>query len=96
MFVGWKTDRPDVAALANIEDLVRHRYALSASDLVIVSEDRSRQPGVPETAVTALFWADGARHRLRVFKPARDVIERDLPEPWLRGALIDDGEADCC
>ncbi len=43
------------------------------------------------------FWADAqVRYRYRVFKPAREVCEGDLPVRWLKPSLLDDGDADCC
>jgi hypothetical protein len=96
MFVRWNSVRPDVAELERVEALVRDRFTLGSGELVIVSEDELRDKGLPKAATTALFWAGGARHRIRVFKPAAEVTERDLPATWLRAALLDDGAAECC
>ena len=64
---------------------------------MLVTEEPSRVPGVAGPMTTILFWSGGGeRHRIRVFKPVREIGERDLPENWLRGALLDEGEGDCC
>jgi nitrate reductase delta subunit len=45
------------------------------------------------------FWDEKAvRHRFKLFKPAAEVQESDLPPRWYLNALIDSDEAgcDCC
>lgn len=92
--------KPVQAALADldrIESLVRDRFALGEDQIVLISQEQLRQPGVPPVATTILFWDDaGQRHRLRLFAPCAEVRADDLPPPWLRLALRDDGVADCC
>ena len=54
-------------------------------------------PGLPERMTTILFWtARTDRHRIRIFKPAAEIGAGDLPQAYLRRALVDDGEGDCC
>ena len=97
MFRSQVSSPSELAALGRVEVLVRQRYGLGEDQLVLVSEEPGREPGMPGAATTILFWAeDGVRRRIRLFKPARDVRAADLPPRWLNGALRDDGEADCC
>jgi hypothetical protein len=88
---------PDVTELDRVERLVRVTYAVKDDDIVLVSEEPGRQTGLPERLTTILFWIGSeARHRLRIFKPVAEVGETDLPAGWLRAALRDEGEGDCC
>lgn len=96
MFARLKTTGPDIAALRAVERVVQARFGLSESDLVLVREEPGRGPGDPEVMTTILFWHGGERHRIRLFKPVSEIAESDLPARWLRAALRDDGEADCC
>lgn len=87
----------DPDALDRVEALVRARYRVAEEDIVLVSEEPGRAPGLPPRMTTILFWQGReARHRLRVFKPAAEVAAADLPEGWLKKALLDEGEGDCC
>lgn len=86
-----------VADLARVEAAVRERFGLDRDRLVLVTEERARPPDLPQSATTVLFWtAAGLRHRLRIFKPAAAIAPADLPPVWLRGALVDEGDNDCC
>ncbi len=86
-----------LADLERIEAWTRERFALAATDIVLVSEQDNRLPGFPACETVITFWADAqVRYRYRVFKPARDVCEGDLPVRWLKPSLLDDGDADCC
>ncbi len=92
-----KRAAPDLAELDRIETLVRTRYALPDDALVLVTEEEGALPGEPPRSTTVLFWTDRTtRHRLRVFRPAAEVGAADLPPGWLRGALRDMGDIDCC
>lgn len=96
MFRRLKSAAPELGALERAEALVRARFAVPEGELVLVSEEPSRLPGQPGVTTTALFWKDGERYRLRLFKPVAEVTGEDLPPRWLAGALRDEGEADCC
>lgn len=82
--------------LDRIEAIVRDRFALTASELVLVTEDPGLVPGHPPRLVTIRFWKDRVRYRFRIFKPAAGVGQDDMPAAWLLRALIDDGDPDCC
>ena len=93
--LGGKPD--NVIHLDRIETLVRHRFALPASQIVLVSEELCTTPGFPPCDTTVRFWTNrDTRYRLRIFKPAAEIGAPDLPVAWLLPSLIDDGEPDCC
>ena len=69
----------------------------AADQIVLVSEEASGVPGFPARDTTVRFWTDrDTRYRLRIFKPAAEISETDLPVIWLLPSLIDDGDPDCC
>jgi hypothetical protein len=97
MFARRKVSGSCVRDLERIEDLVRSRFAVGDDQIVLVSEDDTQIDGAPERMTTVLFWTAGdLRHKVRIFKAADQIAEADLPPGWLRGALLDDGDADCC
>lgn len=97
MFLSRAAPRPDPAALARVEALVRARFDVAEDDIVLVTEEPGREPGLPERMTTILFWtARTDRHRIRIFKPAAEIGADDLPQAYLRRAFVDDGEGDCC
>jgi len=97
MFARRAAAAADVEALERVEAMVRARFGLDATALVLVSDDPTDLPDGPPRATTILFWtARDARFRLRVFRPAEQVTTDDLPPRWCRGALADTGDADCC
>lgn len=89
--------KAEASDLERVEALVRARFGVGADDLVLVSEETGRQPGLPGRMTTVLFWRGREdRHRLRIFKPVAEIDAGDLPSGWLRGALVDEGDGDCC
>ncbi|HSM39508.1 MAG TPA: hypothetical protein VK862_02060 [Afifellaceae bacterium] len=87
----------DFLHLDRIERWTRSRFSLADEHIVVVSVDASGIPGFPEKDTTVRFWTDRTtRYRFRIFKPASEVVEADLPEHWLMPGLIDDGDPDCC
>jgi len=97
VFANVTSVQPDPAALERVEELVRARYRIGADQIVLVSQEPGRAPGLPDHVTTILFWdGPGTRHRLRVFRPVADIAMSDLPAAWLRGTLRDEGGDDCC
>lgn len=97
MFSRRKAGRDTLAHLDRIEAWVRDRFGVPDDQIVLVSEEEGRVPGFPPRLTTVLFWMGrDDRYRFRVFKPAAEVERSDLPLAWLRPALVDDGDADCC
>ena len=97
MFAYRKTYQSNVAELERIECDVRRLFSLDDDQIVLVAEEVPRLSEGPQLMTTILFWnGRDARHKVRIFKPVADVTVADLPPAWLQGALLDDGDADCC
>ena len=82
--------------ITRIEGLVRDRFRISLTDIVLVSQDRGTKSGFPPLEINVIFWKGEKPYRLKIFAPAAQVTERDLPVDWLLPVLEDTGEADCC
>ncbi len=77
----------------------RERFALREDETIFVSEVACGLPGCPPLETVVAFWtADGTRHHFKVFKPAAEVAEADLPFSWMKDALAvpEDWECGCC
>tara|TARA_R110000787_G_scaffold115143_2_gene225061 strand:- start:1812 stop:2102 length:291 start_codon:yes stop_codon:yes gene_type:complete len=85
-----------LADLARLEGLVRGRFRVPETEIVLVSEDAGARPGFPARETNVIFWKDAKRYRLKIFSPVSDVTDADLPVGWLLPSLIDNGDADCC
>jgi hypothetical protein len=85
-------------ALERLKAWTRERFALGDGDTVMVAEVERSLPGFPPRETQVGFWtADGTRHHYRVFKPAAEVVQADLPPAWMKRALADDGfDCECC
>lgn len=87
------------AALRQIKHWARARFSLGEDDLVIVTQEEVRLPGVPPLQTLIVFQcADGLKRHWRIFKPAVDVSEDDLPPGWMKDALItpEGFQCSCC
>ncbi|HUP29667.1 MAG TPA: hypothetical protein VM122_05800 [Usitatibacter sp.] len=87
-----------VEALEQVKQWTRERFALDEAETVMVAEVGGTLPGFPPRETQVGFWtADGTRHHFRVFKPAVEVAEADLPPAWMKKALAGDGfDCECC
>jgi hypothetical protein len=87
----------DGAALDRVRDWTRDRFKL-ADETVMVSEIACAVPGCPPIETHVVFWTERGRHHFKVFKPLADVIEDDLPPPFMKNALIalEGIDCDCC
>jgi hypothetical protein len=75
-------------ALEQIEKWTRTRFSLPPAAAVVVTELACTVPGCPPVETVVGFWTeDERRHHFKVFKPAADVAEADLPPYWLKDAL---------
>lgn len=86
-------------AVERLKDWTRERFKLDEDDTIVVSEIARALPGCPPLETVFAFWtADGTRHHFKVFKPAVDVLEDDLPPAWLKESLaLSEGvECACC
>ena len=90
--------RRDHAALDQVRDWTRARFALEPDETVMVSEIACTVPGCPPLETHIVFWTQAGRHHFKVFKPLRDVIEDDLPPAFMKNALIfaEGIECSCC
>jgi hypothetical protein len=91
MLVNPAADPNALVAVEALESLVSAHFGLGERDLVMASE--RIEAGQPATVV--LFWKDGVRHRLVLFRPAGEVTAADLPPAWLASGLVDES-GECC
>lgn len=96
-FGGERRGAGHLQALERIAAWTRLRFALAEGDPVVITEEAGRLPGFPPRETLVTFWSEGTRHHFRVFKPAAEVAEADLPPSWLKGSIAGDGiDCDCC
>jgi nitrate reductase delta subunit len=87
------------AALDRIRDWTRTRFALGPDMAILATEIECRTPGCPPIETIVAFWSerpegDGSgepprRHHFKIFKPAVDVAEDDLPPAFMKTALAE-------
>lgn len=86
-------------ALKTIKAWTRARFALAEDETVLVTELACALPGCAPIETLVAFWTrDQKRHHFKIFKPAEQVAEDDLPPSWMKPALaFDEGAGcDCC
>lgn len=94
-----RKDDAQRVALRRIKQWTRARFSLGEDDLTIVTEETVRLPGVPETQTLVVFQCgDGLKRHYRIFKPAAEVLEEDLPPAWMKDGLItpEGFQCSCC
>jgi hypothetical protein len=93
-----KKDERHRAALQRVREWTRNRFALPEESSIIVTELACALPGCPPLETVVAFWIDDRRHHFKVFKPATQVSEDDLPPAWLLPSLAapEGFECDCC
>jgi nitrate reductase delta subunit len=99
MLGSFRKNPDQLEALDRIAAWTRARFDLAADVPVSVSEISCGLPGCPPLETVVAFWTEGdKRHHLKFFKPAREVVEDDLPPRWMKNALIvpEDFGAECC
>jgi hypothetical protein len=82
--------------ICRVEGLVRKRFRIEESEIILVSEDPGAKPGFPALETNVIFWRSDKRFRLKIFSPVSNVMATDLPVGWLLPSLEDNGDADCC
>lgn len=82
--------------ICRVEGLIRERFNVAGSDIILVSQDVGTKPGFPPLETNVIFWKNESRYRLKVFTPVSQVMDKDLPVDWLLPSLEDNGEGDCC
>ncbi len=77
-------------ALRRVKDWTRERFRLPDDAAILVTEIACAMPGCPPLETVVAFWTEGdRRHHFKVFKPAVDVVEEDLPPSWMKNALAE-------
>jgi nitrate reductase delta subunit len=87
------------AAVRRLKHLTSEHFRLSEDAIVMVTELACTIPGCPPVETVFAFWPEGGQRRqFKVFKPAAEVDEADLPPWWMKDALIvpDWIECECC
>lgn len=83
-------------ALRQVKDWTRARFRLTEEATILVTEIACAVPGCPPVDTVVAFWTEGDRRRhFKVFKPAADVTEDDLPPAWMKDRLVDDEVLGC-
>jgi hypothetical protein len=82
--------RPEqIAALDQVREWTRMRFELPDDAPIMVSEVACGLPGCPPIETVVAFWTGAdTRHHFKLFKPATEVVEDDLPPSWMKNALI--------
>ncbi len=96
MFTRLGPTKDTLGDLSRVEGLVRARFGIGGSEIILVSQDPGENPGFPPLETNVIFWKNEQRHRLKIFTPVAHVMDRDLPVGWLLPSLEDTGDGDCC
>ena len=85
-----------LADISRVEGLVRDRFGIPDTDIILVSQDPGIKPGFPPLETNVIFFKDETRYRIKIFSPVAEVSETDIPIAWLLPALEDTGDGECC
>jgi len=96
MFRRLGPEKDTLGDISRVEGLVRDRFGVPGSEIILVSQDPGLRPGFPPHETNVIFWKNQRRYRLKVFAPVAKVSDRDLPVRWLLPSLEDNGDIDCC
>lgn len=96
MFARLAPKRDTLGDIVRVECLVRDRFRIPETELILVSQDPGRKPGFPAQETNVVFWKNAKRYRLKIFAPVSRVRDADLPVGWLLPSLEDNGDSDCC
>ncbi len=86
-------------ALERVKEWTRVRFSLGENDTILVNEVACDYPGCVPLETVVGFWTDGdVHHHFKIFKPALEVLEEDLPPAWLAEALVvtEEYRCSCC
>ncbi|MDB5763371.1 MAG: nitrate reductase molybdenum cofactor assembly chaperone [Herminiimonas sp.] len=76
-------------ALDRVKEWTRERFKLPEEAVILVSEIVCSLPGCPPLETVVAFWTmDRTRHHFKLFKPALEVVNDDLPFDWYMDALV--------
>lgn len=96
MFRRLGPEKDTLADISRVEVLVRERFGIPESEIILVSQDPGAKPGFPPQETNVIFWKNQTRYRLKIFAPVATVGHADIPVGWLLPSLEDNGDADCC
>ena len=99
MLRAFKQSPEQTEALDRVREWTRARFKLSQDATIMVAEVSCQLPGCPPVETAVAFWTDSdTRHQFKLFKPAAEVVEADLPPAWLKDSLIAIAGfgCDCC
>jgi len=90
MMLRTRKKRPEhLAALDRVREWTRERFRLADDAAIMVTEVTCALPGCPPLETVVAFWTGtDTRHHFKLFKPATEVVEDDLPPTWMKNALI--------
>jgi hypothetical protein len=87
---------PQREALRRVKDWTRARFRLPEDATIMVTEIACAVPGCPPVDTVVAFCTEGdRRHHFKVFKPAAEVTEDDLPPSWMKDRLVEDEVLGC-
>jgi hypothetical protein len=82
--------------LRRIKAWTRARFQLPEEATILVTELACAVPGCPPIDTVVAFWTEGdRRHHFKVFKPAAEVVEEDLPPRWMKDRLVEEDVFGC-
>ena len=96
MFRRFEPSRKILEDICRVEDLVRERFRVENTEIILVSEDPGGKLGFPPLETNVIFWKNDKRYRLKVFSPVSNVTGSDIPIKWLLPSLEDNGDEGCC
>lgn len=96
MFRRFAPAHDNLENISRVEMLVRDRFKVDGSEIILVSEDPGARPGFPPRETNVIFWKRDKRYRLKIFSPVSQVTDTDLPIGWLLPSMEDNGDVDCC
>lgn len=96
MFRRFRPSNNVLEDIFRVENLVRERFRVEDTEIILVSEDPGAKPGFPPLETNVIFWKFKKRYRLKVFSPVSNVTGTDIPIIWLLPSLEDNGDEGCC
>ena len=96
MFRRLGSEKDTLGDISRVETLVRDRFAIPESQIILVSQDPGLKPGFPPHETNVIFWKNETRYRLKIFSPVASVSDADLPVTWLLPSREDTGDTECC
>jgi hypothetical protein len=96
MFRRFGPENDTLEDISRVEALVRERFRIEDTEIILVSQDPGTKPGYPPLETNVIFWKIDKRYRLKIFAPVSTVMGADLPIDWLLPSLEDTGEGGCC